>query len=273
MIDWNDLAPEHLNILDSPISERELADAHNEAANAILRGLAATLNQSPIVIASISEKRQEFLNTNPYGRAVVDKSVDEVAWLEARRQGVTATEVSKLAQGQPAQRRNILEEKLTGERSFLGNKYTDFGLEREPFIAAQLEAEFGFKASDVLFHAEEDVRHLATPDGVLLNADGTIFIAEIKTGSKDLHPDGEAFRKSTYMDQMQWQMYVIGSNCKRCLFAWEQHDNVWVLGEDGRERPTPLPLKWVWVERDEPRIDYLIGLADEFLADMDWNAA
>jgi hypothetical protein len=199
-------------------------------------------------------------------RAVVDKNHDEEKWLEERRKGVTATEVSKLAKGQPAAKRDILAEKVSGERTFFGNKYTDWGLERELVISALLETNHGFEASDILFFAEGNSRHLATPDAIFLGED-SVLIAEIKTSKQDLHPEGKYFQKTPYMDQMQWQMYVCGAT--RCLFAWEQHNDVWVLDEFSVERPAPMNYDELWIDRDDYRIDFLVALADEFLAELD----
>jgi hypothetical protein len=203
-----------------------------------------------------------------YARAIVDKNFSEELWLEERRKGVTATEIAKLAKGQKAARRDVLAEKVSGDRGFFGNKYTDWGLERELELAGRLEAEFGFEASDILFHAPENSRHLATPDAVLIG-DDYVAVAEIKTSKNDLLPEGNFFQKSTYMDQMQWQMYVTGDDCNTCLFMWEQHDDFWVEDEFGVERPTPLEAKWQWISRDDARIAELIAIADEFLAELD----
>jgi hypothetical protein len=203
-------------------------------------------------------------------RDVVDKNKDEAKWLEERRKGVTATEVAKLAKGQPAARRNLLHEKKTGESSFHGNRYTNWGLEREQVIAGMMEVRLGFEASDVLFYAEGNQRHLATPDAIFLGETQT-FIAEIKTSKYDLSSTGPYFKKSTYRDQMQWQMYVC--NATGCQYVWEQHDNNWVEDEFWVERPSPILRTWEWIERDDARIAELILIADEFLAEMDWNNA
>lgn len=203
-----------------------------------------------------------------YERAIVDKNVNEELWLAERRKGVTATEIAKLAKGQKAARRDILAEKVSGDRSFFGNKYTDWGLEREIALATILETEHGFEASDVLFHAEENSRHLATPDAILLDVEG-LAVGEIKTSKYDLDPEKSHFAKSTYMDQMQWQIYVAGADCAECLFIWEQHDDVWLLDDFGVERPTPLNHDWVWIPRNDERIAELISIADEFLTDLD----
>lgn len=203
-----------------------------------------------------------------YSRAVVDKNFDEDLWLEERRKGVTATEIAKLAKGQPAARRDILAEKVSGERSFFGNKYTAWGLEREAYLSSVLEVEHGFEASDVLFYAEGNSRHLATPDAILMDEEG-LAVAEIKTSKHDLDPEGTYFAKTTYMDQMQWQMYVAGSECKECLFLWELHDDIWNTDEFGVERPGELFHDWVWIPRNDERIAELIVLADEFLVELD----
>ena len=203
-----------------------------------------------------------------YERAIVDKNVNEELWLAERRKGVTATEIAKLAKGQKAARRDVLAEKVSGDRSFFGNKYTDWGLEREIALATILETEHGFEASDILFHAEENSRHLATPDAVLLGAEG-LAVAEIKTSKFDLDPVGPHFAKSTYMDQMQWQMYVAGPDCAECLFIWEQHDDVWVEDEFGVERPTPVGHSQTWIPRNDERIAELLVIAHIFLLELD----
>jgi len=273
-LSWEDLTPYQVDVLDAIVTEMELEEEHFQAKLALVGRLQDALgNITGSEVMELARHRAGWLEFDPYSRAVVDKSVDEQAWLDARRAGVTATEVAKLAQGQPAARATILAEKVSGIRTFFGNKYTEFGLEREPFICDQVRETHGFTPSDVLFHAVGNERHLATPDGVLVEDDGTVLLLEVKTGKNDLHPAGKEFAKTTYMDQMQWQMHVMGQNCKRTYFAWEQHDNIWVVGEDGRERPTPMPLKGEWIERDQLRIEYLITLADEFLDEVDWAIA
>lgn len=205
-----------------------------------------------------------------FERAVVDKNVDEELWLTERRKGVTATEVSRLAAGQPAFRRDLIKEKLTGKRSFGGNKYTSWGLEREIFLSGIAEQDFGFEASNILFHAEQDRRHLATPDGIHLES---CSILEIKTSKNDLNPDGKHFPRSPFYDQMQWQMHVTGDETEQCLFIWEQHDNKWVTDEFGVERPSPYFHQFRWIPRNDDRIAELILVANEFLAEIDWETA
>ena len=271
---WSALNESQLRLLDNYLVEYVQAEEHRIAALKLKRHLSAKLDlYDPKNVHTWAMERAKYLAHNPYSRAVADKNQDEAKWLEARRTGVTATEVAKLAQNRESDRNQIMLEKLTGERSFFGNKYTAWGLEREPFIGAELFREKGFLASDVLFHAPGEIRHLATPDGVKQLEDGTVLISEIKTGKNDLNPAGDHFKKTSYFDQMQWQMYVMGETCKKCFFAWEQHDDNWQVGEDGIERPAPLPLQSAWIERDKERINHLIGIANAFLDEIEWQAA
>lgn len=185
-------------------------------------------------------------------------SDDREAWHEQRRQGVTATEVRDLRKGSSAERRRILTEKLTGERSFTGNRYTEHGNLREPIIADWIALNFGIEPNA---HVYSRGRYLATPDGW----DGE-DIAEIKTSKHNLDPDGSHFGTTGYYDQIQWQLLVMGA--RRCLFVWEQHDDDW---------PDPKPLYeqplWMWIHRDEARIAELIDVADRFLLELDAQRA
>ncbi len=199
--------------------------------------------------------------TTLFDRAVADKTVDEDAWLRARRSGVTATEVSKLASGSDAYALTLIKEKTTGERTFFGNQYTDWGLAREEVLVEQILKPEGFFGSDVLYHAENNPRHLATPDGIYAR-DGFLMLAEIKTSKYDLDPELEHFAKTTYYDQMQWQLYVAGDDVTEMLFVWEQHNDEWPT-------PSPFDAGKAWIDRDQKRIDELIVIADKFLDQLD----
>lgn len=194
-------------------------------------------------------------------RVAADKNVDEAQWFEVRRNGVTATDVAQLEKGGAAVRSRLLDEKRSGERTFFGNAYTAWGLEREPVIGEWIEQTFGHKPSDATFHADGNVRHLATPDALHLK-DGLVTIAEIKTSKHDLTVGGDAFIDSHYMAQMQWQMYVAGVDVMKCLFVWEQRlgdPGEFVAGQRG----------FAWVERDNAHIAELVALADGFLDELD----
>lgn len=199
-------------------------------------------------------------STTLLDRVVADKNKDEQAWFDARRQGVTATDIRELDKSSSAWSR-LLKEKRDDARTFTGNAYTNWGLEREAVISEQIQKKFGITPSDITFHAEANNRHLATPDGVALK-DGLVTISEIKTSKHDLTPGGDGFNTANYFAQVQWQMYVAGDDVTECLFAWETR-----LGEPGAF--TAGDLNFEWIERDEECIDRLIALADSFLAELD----
>ena len=176
-------------------------------------------------------------------------SGDRVAWLRARSRGVTATDAAKLASA--ASVRAAANEKLYGTpgRGFGGSRYTDHGREREPVIAAWVQREHGIAPSSLLFHAERDERHLATPDGLRVADGGAVELCEIKTTSKAWRgiPRG-------YLRQVWWQQYVLGA--ERTLVVWEQHDDFRPVADEPRCR---------WVDRDDDQIAILVRLADELL--------
>lgn len=207
----------------------------------------------------------------------IASSLDREIWLEARRQGVTATEVSKLRVGSSIDERKILIEKITGESVDLsGNKYIDRGNEREPVIAAWVDARFDIAPNSMLFSGE-NARHLATPDGVDSAWPFSKSTAEIKTSKFDLT---EGLRivdnvlvfetrltqtrlwTSGYFAQVQWQMHVMGGD--RVLFVSEQHDDNWPNPASLRAEPDRF-----WIERAQGEIDILVELADALLMKLD----
>jgi hypothetical protein len=176
---------------------------------------------------------------------ILAHSTDRVAWLKARSAGVTATDVARLSG--PKALQSLALEKQYGS-SFGGNAYTDHGAAREPEIAAWMHATHGIEPSTALFHARDDRRHLATPDGVAV-IDGELVLAEIKTSTSSFTTPPRA-----YLRQIWWQQYVLGA--ERTLLVWEHHDNF---------VPVETEPVCTWVERDETQIHILIGLADQLL--------
>ena len=180
-------------------------------------------------------------------RIVADAS-DRVAWLRARSQGVTATDAAKLASRTSV--RSAAWDKLHGApRSFGGSRFTDHGRTREPVIADWVRRVHGIEPSSLLFHAASDRRHLATPDGLRVAADGTPELCEIKTTSRAWRgiPRG-------YLRQVWWQQYVLGA--ERTLVVWEQHQDFVPVAAEPRCR---------WVDRDDDQIAILVSLANELL--------
>jgi len=211
-------------------------------------------------------------------------SDDREAWLEERSHGATATEVAKVINNRAADVRQIVIDKITGNWVDLtGNKFIDWGNEREPIIAGWVESKFGIVSNLHCYRSGDNPNYLATPDGFVDDAFmNERSVSEIKTSKNDLFPldtarpeSGHAtlsvdvandllensrskFWASGYYDQMQWQMFVMGAD--RCLFVFEQHKDDWV-----DNKPTPLPLVAVWVERNNRRITKLIVAADSLI--------
>ncbi len=177
---------------------------------------------------------------------VVASSSDRVSWLRARSRGITATDVAKLSTRQSLQA--AVSDKLNGS-GFSGNVFTQHGRVREPEIAAWVAATHGIQPSDLLFHAERDRRHLATPDGLTVREGGRIELAEIKTTNK---PFNSIPRH--YLRQIWWQQYVLGA--ERTLFVWEQHDRFVPVHEEPQCH---------WVDRDDREIARLVALAGDLI--------
>ena len=185
-----------------------------------------------------------------HARIVAD-SRDRVAWMRARSRGITATDVAGLTSERSISR--AADSKLGGGPRFGGNAYTDHGRRREPEIAAWVAATHGILPSSALFRAEVEHRHLATPDGIAVDSDGRIKLAEIKTTNKP-------FRgiPRTYLRQIWWQQHVLGA--ERTLFVWERHRDFVVVDDEP---------KFVWIERDDAEIARMAELADRVIAEVD----
>ncbi|WP_437582692.1 YqaJ viral recombinase family protein [Paramicrobacterium sp. CJ85] len=183
---------------------------------------------------------------------IIDDGEDRASWLDARKQGVTATDIATLKHGGAASRAALLAEKLGRKRGFGGNAATAWGREREEKILDHLaNLHFGLHASKALVGHIEHPRHMATPDGV-----GTDCVAEVKTTNKPWKSIDDIPER--YLTQMQWQMYVTGMDF--CVFGWEEHEDY-------------VPVSWEpevrIFNRDDDAIDELVDLADGFLREMD----
>lgn len=182
--------------------------------------------------------------------------VDREAWLAYRRRGLSATEASKLAKAPDLDFAiaMLVREKVTGERSFIGNAYTDWGKEREPTIAAEAEVVYGIKPESRVFHHPEEERWLASPDGIRV-ANGVIELGEYKTSGNPLNPAIASMLG--YTDQTQWQMLVL--RAERTRLCWEER----VEGEFGFYARRSGDFV---IEADPDRQEQLIAVAERFLA-------
>ncbi|WP_192796265.1 MULTISPECIES: YqaJ viral recombinase family protein [Corynebacterium] len=183
----------------------------------------------------------------------------EDEWLEARRRYITATMIARLAACHSEWPR-VWDERETGQTAFRGNRYTEWGKQREPVIAEYLQifVDSRLEPSSDLY-VDDDGVSACSPDMVALGADDGL-LGEIKTVKADKAwvcpphgADPRDFIPSRYYDQMQWQMMVTGA--WECLFGWEPHEDF-----------TPGRIEWCAVKRDEKRIEELCSIRDEFLS-------
>ena len=187
---------------------------------------------------------------------------DREAWLAERRTGITATQIRDLMIGAISEQR-LIDQKLgripeQGDLSHIG--VIEWGNRREVAVAQVLIGE-GFIPVTRVFHARENSRHLASPDGVQETWDGALWVSEIKTAAHDLPPGSVELAKKGYPWQVQWVMHVLGAS--RCRFVVEERiavgDGVYEVG----------PLHPHWIERDEAMIAQMIVRADRVLAELD----
>jgi len=184
---------------------------------------------------------------------IADDDATEEEWLDARAEGVTASEARRIASGSRKTWRTVLDDKLNGS-TFTGNAHTRRGHEREAHIlaqAAKIDGVVALAPSRALFGAHANPLHRATPDGIGIHAELGEFTAEAKSHHENW--DGAEI-PAAHADQMQWAMYVL--DLQWALYVWE------VDGVDGIEHR--------WVPRDDKRIGQLVHEADAFIA---WREA
>lgn len=186
------------------------------------------------------------LITELLSRKVAD-SQDRDAWLEARNNGVTASDASSLA------KESSLDTVFKGKfyTDFTGNAATNWGLEREPFMLEW----GGFPQNTLLLHSAEEKRFMATPDGFRMSEDGSsLVLAQVKTSSKPLAektPIG-------YFRQIQWEMFVTGAT--ENWLIWEHHENF---------VPVNIEPEVRIIKRDEDVINQIKTLAYLLLEKLD----
>lgn len=189
---------------------------------------------------------------------VAEDSLGSEEGRAARDAGVTASEAHKIAHAGRGAQLRILDDKLNGS-SFKGNQHTRRGHEREDFLIDWASEHVAMCAANIALIGHPVLRWLlATPDGLGWDLEHGPFGVEVKShdhnwGDRDDIP-------AEHYDQMQIGMAV--TETKWWLYVWE------VMGEDGT--PTLDDPKFVWVPRDDARIDRLVSELQKF---MDWRDA
>jgi len=187
----------------------------------------------------------------------VETSENYEAWLEARRGGVTATEVAKAAT--TAGLKEALAERANPTPVEV-NAYMQFGSDNEDWIARVLKRDFGLMPNRWLIRSEEFAEHMATPDALSLDHK---LIGEIKTGGKaPLDKSGLLVPPIAHRRQIAFQLYCTGA--KACVYAFMLRAEV-----DGQFVPAWLEPMCVMVPRDEEMIADLVKVADQLL--IDWE--
>ena len=179
-------------------------------------------------------------------RFLAHKEQDFEGWIQARRSGVTATQVanaSTKAGFEKAASDFLL------EWSEPDNPYMRFGRDWEGLMADYVEAEYNVAPNEWLIRGENE-RHLATPDG--LSRDHKT-IGEYKTTGKDWGTVEKLPLR--YKRQIQWQLHVTGA--ERCVVAWLLREEI-----DGEFIPAWFEPATGIVRRDEEMIEELIATAD-----------
>lgn len=147
-------------------------------------------------------------------------------WLEQRKGWVTATDLAKISNGTEAQFHRLWLEKRHGSK-FGGNRYTAWGKEREPVIAACVDAWVQSDRNIILERNDrlcvvDDLGLAATPDMMEAGTDKPVAIGELKTWKGEWESWEAFFRaKPEYALQVQAQLIVTGADV--CVFAVETY--------------------------------------------------
>ena len=210
------------------------------------------------------------------GVIVLDDGTDKASWRAAREGKTTATRVAKIMTGGPGTWAS-----LKRPETFRGNRYTEYGREREPFILGHL-AQYGLLPNAALLGRADNPEHAATPDAI--DANGW-YLGEAKTTVTEwegLDSTLASFRRNGIADywwQIQWQLYVTGA--LSCYFAYELHEDfipVWpeprvvIVERDDAAIEEALAQVVAWQEFDADGIDAPDGL-DDLLADRRYAKA
>lgn len=182
-----------------------------------------------------------------YLSRIVASSDNREAWLDARNTGITASNAANMSS--LASLDSVIKSKFYD--GFMGNKATEWGLEREPYLLDYSN----FEQNLNLFHSVENKRFMATPDGIRESSDKDfpLELCQVKTTSK-------RYKKipAAHYRQVQWEMFVMGAS--RCMYVWEEHENY---------VPIELEPKWEWIDRDTVAIEKLKSLATVLLKRLD----
>lgn len=183
-------------------------------------------------------------------RLLENHGTDE--WLEQRKHYITATDMAKIRSGSDKAFRTLWNEKRS-ESSFRGNKYTEWGHEREPIIAEWVRTQLPeMRHNTSLVVSDEHPKFACTPD-MLSEAGATVQIKTIME-KNDWKP-GRV--KSDYAAQREWELIVLGKD--EGMFAVETY----------RETATGFEPRELRLEpyKSNPKLrKKLLDIAERFLS-------
>jgi hypothetical protein len=185
----------------------------------------------------------------------VARSSDRDLWLEARKQGVTATAVAKAASG-PAGFRDQLEARRKPVDVEV-NAFMAWGSFMEGPISLWVKDQTGIMPNEWLI-AHDYARFLSSPDGLSLEH---TLISEIKTMGKPL-----AEPPLLHIRQMMWQMFCVGEQCTLAFYECQLRVDV-----PGGFAPGWIEPRSVWVERDDKMIADLVKVAERLIEEGNNN--
>lgn len=172
---------------------------------------------------------------------------DRPAWLRARIGKIGGSDAASFAKLESAPL--YLRAKL--HSPFRGNIYTAHGHAREE----QILARYRIPQNTYLFHHPDHPRHVATPDGIVVEG-SRVILAQVKTSEKPI-PAADRIPPA-YRRQMWWEQWVMGAD--RTLLIWERHTDF---------QPVDMEPAAVWFDRDDDEIEKLVTIADYVLEGMD----
>ena len=182
----------------------------------------------------------------------LDRSPTEhEAWLEARRRGVTATDVADAAAGTYGGIYGVVARKL-GLEVVEENAEMRRGTAWQPVIADAVHTLTGlYVVGEETLAGASDERWMATVDGLLapeaeVSIDDVTAVLEVKTRSPHVRPN-----RDRWHTQMQWQMFVTG--LPRALLAEATID------DDVNEC---RGVRFEWVDADPDLHVQLVDLAE-----------
>lgn len=190
------------------------------------------------------------------------------AWLDARKLGVTGTDIGVLMGVNPYKNVDqLILDKLGVGKPFIGNNATKAGVILEPIVAAEWAKRNGQVITQGVFKIHPEYpRYVGTPD-FLCEVGGV----EIKTGAEKMYAKGcppyYEMQSRWYMfleDRPYWDLVACIVPKDRSIILDHQNDPEFLL-----EFVRNCPHREFRFDRDHQVESQMKHLADQFLAKMD----